>query len=1011
MVVLFVALVSIEGMHWSGTKLFDLECQGSNFLKEAESWAVTTSQLYDKTNKTTQCTSDMILGGPSLWSTVYPLSGWWKQYSNLPSHQGVTLQIKIYPVDGWSNDHFSIQIDSLSQDYWTLNQQTNPSAVGNLCGPTTLDIAPLTAYRTVAHTSTRLTLYIFGWISSPSDVASIGIREIVLTFFNSSTTPATSTCGVAPYDLGSDSCLCEPPLTATSGKSGYCSTCDASCLLCNKPGESGCIACRPGDYLTATGSCSKCLSSCATCSGDPDYCITCQDGSEPVNAICPLDCPSPLKVIQNECQTGCSPDEYPYWNGGCLKDCVTPLKVQTVASYPVCTFPCESSSMFLYWDGTCGNTCPPPFEKSTFANRNFCNFPCPGNELFTYWNGTCSNTCPLPLVAKKLGDQQICTYPCESESDYLYLDGSCQKECPSTPSYFSQITADFKKFCLLVCSNREYLDSDRKTCKKIELPGQLELTVTINGQLTKLSLIERVLHADNQVFTLFSEDYTLNPTWTFFGLDPSEKYALDNWQATAKCGCFKQVCGKDCQQGAGCFVHNGTAPWICHPWAERNNYCWNVKSSGKKLFTAYSLKQIATIALTSYGGLDNNNLYPTPGYTISNVMPNLENNNYALNALIIKTTPRDDLVDFEASYRYAESEGRLIRTSELASLNAPPEVQADLSLASCNLSTVNLPLTLQTKNNLSPIPFHTYLILRKAERPLVKDLLGSSILTPHGILGWQNQESFDFLDPCNQQFLTLQKDQSAGNFFVILPESQTLANSEGVICIALQDDPSSQYDLVLYELKNFTSVWSASDRFTGLLSKDYVQDLTLRITTDAIPTVTLPPNKIDIKFHLDIDPVSFSITTSVETTCQVYLSPRCILEISTSNYYRSATKSLQNCGYLNEKAVYNCQGVIGHFFPPPNLVKTKISGYVGVTTIQRVSSESFAASQPIWNNEDVLGFLYGWVIDWTWENSFSKLFTLFTLTLPIFLVILAKKIIAKPQPTNVGKQKVRYGPV
>jgi len=73
--------------------------------------------------------------------------------------------------------------------------------------------------------------------------------------------------------------------------------------------------------------------------------------------------------------------------------------------------------------------------------------------------------------------------------------------------------------------------------------------------------------------------------------------------------------------------------------------------------------------------------------------------------------------------------------------------------------------------------FHAYTILRKAEIAKLSTLDDQDILAPIGILEWNNQESFDILDPCNQQFLTLRKNQ-VGNFFVNLPPLQMLATKQ-----------------------------------------------------------------------------------------------------------------------------------------------------------------------------------------------------------------------------------------
>ncbi len=406
-------------------------------------------------------------------------------------------------------------------------------------------------------------------------------------------------------------------------------------------------------------------------------------------------------------------------------------------------------------------------------------------------------------------------------------------------------------------------------------------------------------------------------------------------------------------------------------------------SSGVHSYTSYNLSHISTVALTSYGGPDAS--FTSPGFTISN---RISDQNSALNALIMDFNPRKK-ANLAASYRYVESEGRIITTEHFARINARPSIKADLSAASCTANSIKLPLFLNYKNEEEDVPtFHVYTILRKAEIVTLKALIGKYILGPNGVAEWKNQKTFDILDPCNQQFLTLGTD-SDGNFLVNIPPFQTLATSD-IICVAINDVAHSQYDLVLYEIKLGTSSWSASDRFVGLISKDYIEDLTLRIATRSDRTLIPSSLKVKVEFHSDTD-AHLTIITSKATTCQVYLSPMCTYDIFTTAAMLYAEKPLQNCGKLFEKAGYNCQGVMGYFYPPPAFVKTPISHFSENTTFLKAHNEDFSAAQASADHQNLISILINYFKGWTRQNTPTKLLPIIALLLFVVFLVRLKK--------------------
>ncbi len=630
--------------------------------------------------------------------------------------------------------------------------------------------------------------------------------------------------------------------------------------------------------------------------------------------------------------------------------CESPLKKNETASF--CT-DCDQSCMFCNKKGEFGCTA------------------CEAGRYLTS-EGKCANC--SPNCASCSGDANICS-TCKSG---LYLaDNTCYEECPARSTKV-QIGANW--YCQSPCEKDKYLDKDG-SCKTMDIPGQMNLNLAVNDKTAKVSFIDQIISADNAAVSLFAKDYTLSSSWTIFGLNSMGEYLLHNWDTVSECGCFKQ-CGRDCK-GLDCHDNSQTAspPFICNDNSKRDSYCWSLISSGSTSYTSYNLTHIATVALTSYGGPDAN--FVSPGFTISN---RIGNQNSALNALIMDFNPRQK-VNLAASYRYAESEGRVITTQQFNEINnARPTITADLASASCNSTSIHLPLFLTHKKIEEKVsPFHVYKILRKAEIPKLNILTGKHILAPSGVFEWKNQKTFDIFDPCNQQFFTL-KITPEGNYFVGIPPFQTLAVSD-TICIAISDLTDSLYDLVLYELVINTSVWFASDRFVGLLSKDYLEDLTLRAATKADKILIPFPLTVKVDFHANIEIPYVAFTTSRATTCHVYLSPQCEFDITTTSQMLYAKYPMNNCGPFYEKAGYNCQGVMGYFYPSPIFVKTPLSHYTENTTYLKAYNEDFSASQASSDHQGFLSLILNYFTGWTLQNTPTKLLPILVFVSFIFLII------------------------
>jgi len=92
-------------------------------------------------------------------------------------------------------------------------------------------------------------------------------------------------------------------------------------------------------------------------------------------------------------------------------------------------------------------------------------------------------------------------------------------------------------------------------------------------------------------------------------------------------------------------------------------------------------------------------------------------------------------------------------------------------------------------------------------------------------------------DPCNR-VLTLIQDPEKDIFYVNPISHQKLTN-EKILQYGTKDN------LILYEIKNETKIWSPSTRFTGVLSNNFIERIELRITSHS--TEEIPGKKITMK--------------------------------------------------------------------------------------------------------------------------------------------------------------------
>jgi len=185
--------------------------------------------------------------------------------------------------------------------------------------------------------------------------------------------------------------------------------------------------------------------------------------------------------------------------------------------------------------------------------------------------------------------------------------------------------------------------------------GQTAFSVVINGNPTLLTVAEITVSADNDILEFAGRDrnYTLHPTWSFFGQNPAVNYTKQHYHVTKSCGCGAQICGLHCDNNVLCRNEVHEEPLACWwPGVKWENYCWALIpiDDTPKQYTSHYITHLGTIALTEYGGPESPSDYK-PGETIKN---SVKNQNYSYNAKIVDWTPRKKF-DMSA-YRYAESD-------------------------------------------------------------------------------------------------------------------------------------------------------------------------------------------------------------------------------------------------------------------------------------------------------------------------------------------------------------------
>ncbi|CDW75779.1 UNKNOWN [Stylonychia lemnae] len=256
-----------------------------------------------------------------------------------------------------------------------------------------------------------------------------------------------------------------------------CMPCDIKCKSCNPLNPSECLTCNPlsaeypflsgntcqntcsfGFYGNSrTGTCDKCTSPCASCSGTPNNCTSCEQSS------------SSKFLNGTQCLAACPPGTFVTEGNVCLKCDSTCLTCQGSANF--CTS-CASNKLLSLLENSCVDTC--PFGKTIYnAAKKECELCDPKCQTCETKKSFCTS-CQTELnLRQKLGE---CVGECSTDKKQVGFNGICVTcdltclTCVNNPS------------SCLSCSSGLYLYNFQcvKTCPQGYEPNEFSQCV-ING--------------------------------------------------------------------------------------------------------------------------------------------------------------------------------------------------------------------------------------------------------------------------------------------------------------------------------------------------------------------------------------------------------------------------------------------------------------------------------------------------------------------------------------------------
>ena len=470
----------------------------------------------------------------------------------------------------------------------------------------------------------------------------------------------------------------------------------------------------------------------------------------------------------------------------------------------------------------------------------------------------------------------------------------------------------------------------------------------LEGVITNITLGEVTVSASGDVIELNGTKYTYGPTWSIFGLKFADHVKFEKLQVIAQCHTEKQcLCGgsakEDCQPlpGETCLAYK-------HP-NTKHHYCFYTDPVSYTNYSTYSLQELATVAFLNYGGPNapnitnkNSNDNDEPGWTIgtTNAIQT-----YDYHAVIAKTRPREtvNLSDF----RYVEYMG-LMRVSDVKRINQRPETfkfdndmltcdergffEKDYSVSGFSPKFFEFNPKLESLTSFQPIYVNRF---KGPYKTTLSSLVGKKLLSGTGVVieWYPSQTKFTYFDPCQQKILTLRLDQNQ-HYYVKLPYRMKL-DKEKPLCIVLFENWSYGVSGILYQTSNYSNVWTRSSEFSGILTVDYLDEVDLRVTTETNITIGAIEDYVEVSVSATSQEdgrtsAVLTLSTSKPLKCNIYISKNCsTITMTTTDKRLTTTYEVESnaCDYWDAIGRYNCEGIMGSFYPPRVLVDVPLDSF------------------------------------------------------------------------------------
>lgn len=495
-----------------------------------------------KTDYSSMCGNYKMLGGHENFGANAEVS---KYYSTLDSHNYFRINFFFMKIGNWSNKSLIVQIDGATTVTLFFNQNDDSFAY-NLCGSSLFPEALRTIDIFIPHLKTTVDIVIKSDLDLDATQASWGIFNLSLSIYdlchkNCKTCNQTNNENqclsclnnlLLQAPVGPAACLAScPPRYFPNIVDNICEECDISCENCTAsaknctecavnyfllypPGPSPCSTdCDEGYYKNESfNHCSKCNSSCKTCSNS-ESCDSCNNGSFLLKTAnyCVTSCPNKTfeNFTSNICE-GCDVSCELCSSFGCTK-CADPYFLLKPSGPSVCSIECEEGYYKNYTANECRKcngscrTCSNSENNCNSCNNgtfllktaNFCVSVCPNKTFENFTSNMCedcdascelcSNSgctkCVNSYYLLKPPGPSVCsaycsagTYKNENISECTNCNSSCKTcsdaiNCESCDigTYLQNSSDNTVIQCLNSCPSGTFKNSTSNSCQSCDI--------------------------------------------------------------------------------------------------------------------------------------------------------------------------------------------------------------------------------------------------------------------------------------------------------------------------------------------------------------------------------------------------------------------------------------------------------------------------------------------------------------------------------------------------------------